>query len=176
MESHSLVRALTRRGLTCWIFSGDRKSNVRSVAGLIGVQEERAFGDQTPEVKQAAVSKISNTLMMGDGFNDSTALASADLGVVVGGGLEKALHVGDVFLGPKGFRHFLSLWDEARVVEKSLGRVKLFSILYNVGSGTLAILGYANPLVAAILMPIASLSLIVIVKANMQSPGVKWIS
>lgn len=175
-ESHGLIKNLRRMGIQSWIFSGDRKSNVRSVAYLLGIDEANTSGDETPESKLSKILNLQGVMMVGDGFNDSAALAAADLGVVVGGGLENTNKVGDVFLGPKGLSHLTSLWQESSLIERSIHRVKWFSIVYNLGSGTLALLGLANPLVAAVLMPLASVILVVISKSSMASQvkGGQW--
>lgn len=167
-ESTSVIRQAKEWGLDCWILSGDRQANVRSVARTLHIPEAHAIGDLSPEQKAELIQNLPAAMMVGDGFNDSTAIAKSAVGVVVGGALEKAMDVGDVFLSSESLQELPSLWPTAHNIEVSLGRIKKFSIAYNLGSGTLAVLGLASPLIAAILMPSASVLLILISTHSMR--------
>ncbi|MDE2236736.1 MAG: cadmium-translocating P-type ATPase, partial [Elusimicrobia bacterium] len=67
------------------LLSGDRESEVKVLAGRLGIEE--AFGGQSPEQKVAVVRREaarSKTLFVGDGVNDAPALAAATVGVAIG--------------------------------------------------------------------------------------------
>ena len=82
------------------------------------------------------------------------------MGVAVKGGAEVALAVADVFLTRDGLEPLAALLDGARrtlrVIRINLG----FSLLYNLFGAALAMAGKMDPLVAAVLMPLSSLTVV----------------
>ena len=84
-----LIEKLRARDITVEIISGDQQSSVSAFAKSVGLPEEYALGGLSPEDKVKWVedrSKNHVTMMVGDGFNDSAALAVADVGIAVGTG------------------------------------------------------------------------------------------
>jgi Cu2+-exporting ATPase len=117
----------------------------------------------SPEGKVAAVlaeKKRGPVVMVGDGVNDAAALASADVGVAVHGGAEAAFAVADVFVTRPGLNRLVELVCGSRRTMRVVKRNLVFSLLYNVVAVVLAMTGFLNPLVAAILMPLSSLTVI----------------
>ena len=110
----------------------------------------------TPESKYRLVSDHENTMMIGDGINDSLALMNASVGVAASGGVESALRSSDVFLADSSLKSVESLLNISR---DSMGLIRqnlLISLCYNSLGATFALLGFINPFVAAVLMPISS--------------------
>jgi Cu2+-exporting ATPase len=99
--------------------------------------------------------------MIGDGVNDAAALAAATVGVAVAGGAEAALTAADVFVVRPGVARIAELLEGSRRAMRVVRRNLIFSLGYNVIGVTLAMTGVLNPLVAAILMPLSSLTVIV---------------
>ncbi len=96
-----LVRNLYSKGVNVEILSGDNQDAVNALAKSIGVNENAARGEMTPESKVDWVQKRSEThvtMMVGDGFNDAAAMAAADVGIAIGTGESANLEAADVLI------------------------------------------------------------------------------
>ncbi|HEY9383724.1 MAG TPA: heavy metal translocating P-type ATPase, partial [Gemmatimonadales bacterium] len=100
-----------------------------------------------------------SVVMVGDGVNDAAAIARATVGVAVRGGAEASLAAADVYL-EAGLAGLLPLLRGAERTLKVIRRNIAFSLLYNLVGATLAVAGVITPLIAAILMPMSSLTVV----------------
>jgi Cu2+-exporting ATPase len=161
-ESCAAVRALEGRGLSVSILSGDHPGVVARVAKELGVQD--ALGGVPPERKLELVdgwtSAGRNLAMVGDGVNDAAALAAARVGIAVRGGAEACLASADVFLTRPGVEPVVHLIDGARRTLRVVYRGLAISLVYNLIGASLALAGLIDPLAAAVLMPISSLTVV----------------
>ena len=166
-DARRTIAALRARGARVRILSGDHPAVVARVAAELGLAAEDALGGRTPEAKRDHVAALVGdpgregaVVMVGDGVNDAAALALADVGIAVHGGTGATIVAADVVLTREGIAPLLEVLDGARrlraVVRRNLG----FSLAYNVAAGTLALLGFVGPLLAAILMPVSSLTVV----------------
>jgi len=163
-EAAGTAAELRRRGWDVRLLSGDQQSVVSAVAAKLGLEASKCLGGQTPEEKlehvRRAMDSGKSVVMVGDGVNDAAALASATVGVAVEGGAEASLQAADVYLRRPGLAPMLELLDGSGRAMGVIRRNLLASLGYNVLAGGLAIAGFVSPLVAAILMPISSLTIL----------------
>src|SRR6185503_8310722 len=127
----------------------------------------RCIGGATPEAKRARVEALSvaadrPVVMVGDGVNDAAAIAAASVGVGVHGGAEACLATADVYLTRAGLSPLVDLIDGASRTMAIIRRNILLSLAYNAIGVTLAVAGLISPLVAAILMPASSLTVLML--------------
>lgn len=165
-EAAGVIRRLKDLGLSVGILSGDRQEVVNQIASRIDVPDALAFGNLSPKGKKEHLesgrlkSSRSLSMMIGDGANDAGALAAADVGVGICGGTQLVLQAAPVCLA----RADLALVPQALHLARQTRRVILrnfsFSLLYNIVGSTLAVAGIINPLWAAVLMPISSLTVV----------------
>jgi Cu2+-exporting ATPase len=166
-EAPALIAELKAEGWTVAMLSGDRVGVARDVAARVGIDECDAMGEHTPESKLAMVEQIgagsdAPVVMVGDGVNDAAALAAADVGIAVSGGAEASLHAADVYLREPGLGSIASLIRGSRVARSRVRWCLKASLSYNVFAATLAAAGLISPLIAAILMPLSSMTVLAI--------------
>jgi P-type Cu2+ transporter len=162
-DSADVIQSLRSLGWRIGILSGDHPRVAAAVARQVGVHPEAAQGGLSPERKLAIVREASlsgNVVMVGDGVNDAAALAAAGVGVAVHGGAEASLAAADVYLNRPGLRPVEELLVGSRramgVIRRNLGA----SLFYNITAAALAVTGLINPLLAAIFMPVSSLTVL----------------
>ncbi len=169
------VTALRKAGWQVGLLSGDHQNVVSSVARRVEISTTTAFGQVTPEQKLAVVQKSTTAgtvVMVGDGVNDSAALAAASVGIAVHGGAAASLQAADVYINRPGLDGILMLIDGARKSMRTIRCNFVVSLSYNVIAAGLAMAGLINPLIAAILMPVSSLSALTIAFLNPAFRGV----
>ncbi len=159
-DSAKRLASLRQQGWHTTIVSGDAVGVVRQVATEVGVPLEATLGEVLPEEKLALVRQGTNStqsvVMIGDGVNDAAALAAADVGIAVDGGAEASLAAADVYIASPGLMPIVDLVSLAKRTKRVVRRNLALALCYNLLAVSLAAAGYITPLVAAILMPISS--------------------
>ena len=162
-DSEDSVAAIRASGWQVEILSGDHPAVVRSIADQVGIEPAAARGAATPEDKLEAVREAATdttVAMVGDGVNDAAALAAATVGIGVHGGAEATLAAADVYLGRPGLEPVVDLLRGSRRTLGVIRRNLVFSLTYNVVAVSFAITGHMSPLLAAILMPLSSMTVV----------------
>jgi Cu2+-exporting ATPase len=99
-ESHNAIQALHKRGIKCWMLTGDNKETARAVADELGM--DGYFAEVLPDEKQEKIKELQSkgeyVAMTGDRVNDSPALAQAQIGIAVGSGTDVAAATADIVL------------------------------------------------------------------------------
>ncbi len=157
-QSAAAVARLREMGLEPVLLTGDNPHVARAVAAELGIPSVRA--GVLPEGKVAEIAALRaegrTVAMVGDGVNDAAALASADLGIAMGGGTDAALHASDVALmrdDPRGIVTAVALSRRTmRVIRGNL----FWAFAYNVAALPLAALGLLNPMLAGAAMAFSS--------------------
>ena len=117
-----LISALKEKDIKIEMLSGDNQDSVSTLAKSIGIPENSAHGEMTPEAKVNWVksrSKTHITMMVGDGFNDAAAMAASDVGVAIGAGESVNLEAADVLIpgnNPKLLSEIIGLAKKTRSV------------------------------------------------------------
>jgi Cu2+-exporting ATPase len=162
-DSRSAVQAMHERGWNVRVLSGDNARTVHRVAQLVGIPIARCTAHASPEDKLDAVRearRFGPVVMVGDGVNDAAALAAADVGIAVHASAEASLQAADVYLSRPGLAPLVELLDGSRRTVRVLWRGILVSLAYNALVAGLAMAGLVSPLVAAVLMPLASFTVL----------------
>jgi len=163
-DTFASLNAIAARGWRIEVLSGDHPGTVRHLLRHLHLDPASGSGGAVPEDKVERVRRAAENgpvVMVGDGVNDAAALAAATVGVGVHGGAEATLAAADVYLGSPGLDPLVRLLDGSRRTLGVIRRNLIFSLGYNAVAITLAMLGFMHPLVAAILMPASSITVVV---------------
>lgn len=171
----SLAR-LRASGWRTRLLSGDDPAVAAAVGEQLGFAPGECAGGASPEDKRAAIEALlahgERVVMVGDGVNDAAAIARATVGVGVKGGAEACLAAADVFLARPGVAPLAELAEGAA---RTLGVIRLgigISIVYNLAGASLAVAGLISPLVAALMMPASSLTVVLVAWRGRTFEGV----
>ena len=165
--AEKLINFLTKKNIESFILSGDKIKSVSKIANKIGVNIQNCFASLLPEEKLFFLEKMQNhgkkVMAIGDGVNDAAMLAKAHISIASHGGTDIALHSADIFLWNQGVSLIQKTFQYCKYVNNTLRILIFVSLFYNLLAICLAILGYVNPLFAALFMPISSLTVYFIV-------------
>lgn len=158
--AEAAISALVAQGLRVQLVSGDVSGAVKALAERLGIAEWRA--ETLPQDKAAHVDALSaaghKVLMVGDGLNDTAALAAAHVSVSPASALDAARVASDiVLLG----RDMGALGSALRVARLSTRRIRenfAISTVYNVVAVPIALSGFATPLLSALAMSLSSIT------------------
>ncbi len=166
-DARATVARIRAAGWDVAILSGDDPRVVDRVARELDLDPARCRGGVTPEGKLAAVQdalRAGPVVMVGDGVNDAAALAAASCGIAMHGGAEAATSVADAVIttrsAARGLRPLAEVIEGARATLRVVHRNLALSLGYNAIGATLAIAGVIHPLIAALMMPVSSLTVV----------------
>jgi P-type Cu2+ transporter len=162
-----LVQSLQNRGWEVGILSGDHPAIVKRVGSQLGIAAERCLGGLSPEDKLDAIRRRNveprSIVMVGDGANDAAALAAADVGIAVRGGAEVSLQAAPVFVASGRLSSILNLLHGSARTTRIIWATFAFALAYNIAAVGLAMVGWITPLVAAVLMPVSSVTILAMI-------------
>ena len=145
-ESKVVIKALNEMGKHTIMLTGDNATVAEAIAGKVGIDQVRA--NLLPDDKQAAVEKLrqefGSVAMVGDGINDAPALASADLGIAMGGsGSDQALETADIVLMADDMQKLPFAIKLSRFTNRLVKENIIFSLGSKLLVAVIAMFGYA---------------------------------
>ena len=158
------LKKLSALGFQLEVLSGDHQQVVDAVVAKLGVPFVNARGGASPESKLAVISDLrasgQRVFMVGDGVNDAAAMAAANVGIAVHGGAEACLAAADVFTTRAGLEPLVRAAEGSRRTVRVIRCGIALSLAYNLAGIALAVSGRLDPLLAAVLMPLSSITVV----------------
>ncbi len=158
--SAEAIAELKAMGITPILLTGDNPAVAARVAAEVGIAAENVIAGVLPSQKADAISRLQaqghKVAMVGDGVNDSVALATADVGMAMGTGTDAAIEAGDITLVRGDLR---TVPTALRLSSRTLRIIKqnlFWAFGYNVAAIPLAALGLLNPMIAGAAMAFSS--------------------
>jgi Cu+-exporting ATPase len=165
-SSAAAVAELKSMGITPVLLTGDTAAVAQRVAAEVGIDPADVIAEVLPTGKADAVKRLqadgARVAMVGDGVNDSVALATADIGMAMGTGTDAAIEAGDLTLVRGDLR---TVPTALRLSARTLRTIRMnlfWAFGYNVAAIPLAAAGLLNPMIAGAAMACSS----VLVVAN----------
>jgi len=159
-ESRQAVAALQNRGVKVAMVTGDARQVAQAVAADLRIDE--VFAEVLPADKDKKVAELQarglKVAMVGDGVNDSPALARAEVGIAIGAGTDVAMESAGVVLAGNDPRAVLSMVDLSRASYRKMWQNLVWATGYNIlsvplAAGVLAFAGVVlSPAAGAVLM------------------------
>jgi Cu+-exporting ATPase len=163
-DSPEVVRRLQQHGTDTWLISGDTGPTCQAVAKAVGIPPEQVRAECRPEDKVRILGELQvrglRVAFVGDGINDSPALAAADLGIAVAKASDVAREAADIVLLRPDLAAVVEALDLADRTLRTIHQNLFWAFFYNAAAVPLAALGYLSPVVCALTMGLSDLIVI----------------
>jgi len=165
------IAVLHQMGVKTSMVTGDQRSTALAVAAAVGIDIENVEAGVSPDQKQEIIRQLQEdgavVAMVGDGINDSPALATADVGIAMSSGTDVAMEAADVVLmRPNDLMDIPAALHLARTIFRRIKLNFAWACLYNLvglpfAMGLFLPLGYhVHPMGAGFAMALSSVSVV----------------
>ena len=168
-ESIQLIEKLRKEKIETYMLTGDNERTAKVIAKKLNI--DNVIAEVSPEDKYKKVKELQEkgkkVAMVGDGINDSPALAQADVGLAIGSGTDIAIESADIVLMNKNIEVILTAIRLSRATIKNIKENLFWAFFYNtcgipIAGGILYLLtGHLlNPMIAGLAMGLSSVSVV----------------
>ena len=159
------IAELKAMGITPMLLTGDNPAVAGRIAGEVGIAAADVIAGVLPSQKADAVARLQaagrRVAMVGDGVNDSVALACADIGMAMGTGTDAAIEAADITLVRGDLRTVPTALRLSARTLRTIRQNLAWAFGYNVAAIPLAALGLLNPMIAGAAMAVSSVLVVV---------------
>ena len=160
-DAKEAVKSLKSSGLRTVMATGDNKYTAMAISEKTDIDE--VYADVEPSYKVEVIKNHQadgGVAFVGDGINDSPALASADVGIAIGGGMDIAIESGDVVLLNEKLSSVAFAIKLSRATMRKIKQNLFWAFFYNVITIPLAGCGLLSPVIAGLCMAMSSLCVV----------------
>ena len=145
-----------------WLVTGDNESTAHAIAEQAGI--ENVIADVLPTEKADIIRKLKaegrTICMVGDGINDTPALAGADCSVAMGNGSDIAIESSGILLPSGNLNKLPDVFELSAQTMKTVNRNLKWALLYNAISIPVAAAGVLHPSICATFMSLSSIGVL----------------
>lgn len=161
-HAEDVVRGLKTERVEVVMLTGDNERTARAIGSKVGI--ERIVSNVLPADKAKIIKDLQSegkiVAMVGDGINDSPALAQADIGIAIGSGSDVAKETGGIILVSEDLRNVIKGIKLSRATMRKIKQNLFWAFFYNSVGIPIAAFGLLNPIIAAAAMALSSLSVV----------------
>ena len=168
-ESIELIKKLKKENIKTYMLTGDNERTAKVIAEKLGIDD--VIAEVSPEDKYKKIKELQEqgkkVAMVGDGINDSPALAQADVGMAIGSGTDIAIESADIVLMGKDIEVILTAIRLSRATIKNIKENLFWAFFYNscgipIAGGLLYLFtGHLlNPMIAGLAMGLSSVTVV----------------
>jgi Cu+-exporting ATPase len=158
-DAKAFVDYIKSKGIDIIMLTGDNEKVACKIASKLGI--ENFISGVNPIEKSQYIKQLKYSgnivVMAGDGVNDAIALSSSDVAIAMGNGADISIGVCDVVLLNNNLKSLKEAFEISRRTYKFIKQNLTISLVYNVLTIPLAMMGFVIPLVAALSMSLSSL-------------------
>jgi len=163
-NSKQAVERLTDMGVQVFMITGDNRRTAEAIAAEAGIKPDHVLAEVLPEHKAEEVAKLQAkglvTAMVGDGINDTPALAQADVGIAMGAGTDVAMETGGIVLMKNDLRDVVTAIELSKATMRKIYQNFFWALGYNTLGIPIAALGLLRPELAGAAMALSSVSVV----------------
>ncbi|MBI4691620.1 MAG: heavy metal translocating P-type ATPase, partial [Nitrospirae bacterium] len=161
-HAEDVVKGLKAEGIEVIMLTGDNERTAKAIGSKVGL--ERVISNVLPGDKAKVIKELQEkgkvVAMVGDGINDSPALAQADIGIAIGSGSDVAKETGGIILVRDDLRDVIKGIKLSRATMRKIKQNLFWAFGYNTVAIPIAAFGFLNPIIAAAAMALSSLSVV----------------
>lgn len=169
--SVSAISELKNKGLKVYMLTGDNLLSANSIASQVGIDKDKVSANVLPTDKTTFIKNLQSkgevVVMVGDGINDSGALATADISVAMGKGSDIAINVAQVTIMSSNLKRLNEALNLSKSTVRTINQNLFWAFIYNIIGIPLAagiiypISGFLlNPMIAGLAMAMSSVCVV----------------